>query len=161
IRNRTKDDGSTSSPIVSLDYRAHACNLKCRTCGPWCSSAWLNFAKKRGGLIDRAALQDIERSISLSPYKREFLDVVTNNPIEDIYFAGGEPLASPEHHRVLDYLIESHRCNQIRLSYNTNLSFNQAHIEKWVSRLRHFKSVYIGCSIDGSKEISEYVRAGL
>lgn len=162
IRETTREDGSTSSPIVSLDYRAHACNLKCRTCGPWSSSAWLNYGirheqQRRTG----DDFTEIKTLISLSPYKREFLDIVRNNPIEDIYFAGGEPLTSPEHHRVLDYLIESRRSSTIHLGYNTNLSLNQSHIEKWVSRLRHFKSAYIACSIDGTREISEYIRAGL
>src|SRR5581483_5297595 len=125
IRDGTLEDGRTSTSIVSLDYRAHACNLTCRTCGPWSSSAWLNRGlrdERRLGTGDD--VQAITALVSTSPYAREFLDIVTNSPIEDIYFAGGEPLMSAEHHRVLDYLIESGRCRTIHLGYNTNLSLS-------------------------------------
>ena len=165
IRGTTEDDGSTSAPIVSLDYRAHTCNLKCRTCGPWSSSAWLNHRKgdPRGlpTIFPGTDLHVLEQSIGRSPYKREFLEIVSEHPIEEMYFAGGEPLASPEHHRVLDHLIESGRCREIHLAYNTNLSLGHAQIEKWIARIRHFRSVYIGCSIDGTREVAEYIRTGL
>lgn len=165
IRSSTTDQGSTSTPIVSLDYRAHTCNLKCRTCGPWNSSAWLNARNEDERhlrtVVYGSDLSGLETSISLSPYKREFLDIAEHHPIEEIYFAGGEPLASPEHYRVLDYLIASRRCSTIHLTYNTNLSLNDASIKGLISRIRHFQSVYVGCSLDGSREIAEYIRAGL
>lgn len=165
IRGSTRDDGSTSSPTVSLDYRAHTCNLKCRTCGPWSSSAWLKVRNDDEHRLRTIAygrdLRVLEQSISRSPYQREFLEVVKDHPIEELYFAGGEPLASPEHHRVLDHLIETGRCREIHLAYNTNLSLSPTTIEKWISRIRHFRSVYIGCSIDGTREVAEYIRAGL
>jgi len=165
IRKSTHADGSTSSRIVSVDYRAHTCNLKCRTCGPWSSSAWLGYRnedeRKLRTIVFGADLSDLEKSLRMSPYKREFLDVVRNHPIEEMYFAGGEPLMSAEHYRVLDYLIESGRCRAIQLNYNTNLSLDQTQVEKLLSRVRHFKSTCIACSIDGSREVSEYIRAGL
>lgn len=165
IRGATRDDGSTSAPVVSLDYRGHTCNLKCRTCGPWSSSSWLKVRNENELRLRTLAygsdLRVLEDSISRSPYQREFLEVVKNHPIEELYFAGGEPLASPEHHRVLDHLIETGRCREIHLAYNTNLSLGHATIEKWIARIRQFRSVYIGCSIDGVREVAEYIRTGL
>lgn len=165
IAGATGEDGSTSVPVVSVDYRGHTCNLKCRTCGPWSSSAWLADRSDDGRRLrvvyPGTDLHVLEGMVAGSPYKREFLRLVQDHPVEEMYFAGGEPLASPEHHRVLDHLIESGRCRHIHLAYNTNLSLGHAHIERWIARIRHFRSVYIGCSIDGTREFAEYIRTGL
>jgi MoaA/NifB/PqqE/SkfB family radical SAM enzyme len=41
--------------------------------------------------------------------------------LEEVYFAGGEPLMMEEHYRLLDLLLERGRAD-VALSYNTNLS---------------------------------------
>ena len=42
--------------------------------------------------------------------------------VEEVYFAGGEIIITPEHYECLDYWIENGQAEQIELSYTTNFS---------------------------------------
>jgi sulfatase maturation enzyme AslB (radical SAM superfamily) len=79
--------------------------------------------------------------------------------LEQVYFAGGEPLIMKEHYFMLEKLIE-HGKTDIRLQYNTNFSelrFKDKHVfDYW----RHFKNVSVGASLDASDERAELMRRG-
>jgi MoaA/NifB/PqqE/SkfB family radical SAM enzyme len=76
---------------------------------------------------------------------------------EEIYFAGGEPLVTVEHYKLLEWLIE-HRATNIRLRYNTNfsvLSFREYNVLKF---WKEFSSVEIMASVDAMGPLGEYIR---
>ena len=98
------------------DFRfSNLCNMKCRSCGPRYSSAWVPDAKKLG-YTDQEKVWMIDTIDDQNNY--DFLkDQI--NVVEKIYFAGGEPLIMPEHWQILDMLVENNRFD-VKISYNTN-----------------------------------------
>jgi hypothetical protein len=79
--------------------------------------------------------------------------------LEQVYFAGGEPLIMKEHYYLLEKLIEYGKTD-IRIQYNTNFSelrFKDKHVfEYW----KHFKNVSVGASLDASGARAELMRKG-
>jgi sulfatase maturation enzyme AslB (radical SAM superfamily) len=79
--------------------------------------------------------------------------------LEQVYFAGGEPLIMKEHYFLLEKLIE-HGKTDIRIQYNTNFSelrYKDKHVfDYW----KHFKNVSVGASLDASGERAELMRKG-
>ena len=79
--------------------------------------------------------------------------------IEQIYFAGGEPLIMQEHYNILKELVKRERFD-VKLIYNTN--FNETMykdldvLEYW----KLFDSVSIGASLDASGARAELMRKG-
>lgn len=157
------DDKTVEPAIVELNLGT-LCNLKCRICGPWCSSRWVEEfftiktqgndpgpdAKKNYMLMvknwqgnyedDSPAWEHIEKSL---PYLKQI----------DMY--GGEPFLVEKQWKMLKRSIElGYSKNQI-LHFNTNATqFNPSHIEL----LKHFKQVLISLSIDGIGKRFEYQR---
>jgi len=82
------------------------------------------------------------------------------NYVEQIYFAGGEPLVMEEHYIILNKIIESGRSKDVRLQYNTNftkLDYKGQHVfDLW----KHFDQVSIGASLDAMGKHAEYIRSG-
>jgi sulfatase maturation enzyme AslB (radical SAM superfamily) len=79
--------------------------------------------------------------------------------LEQVYFAGGEPLIMKEHYFMLEKLIE-HNKTDVRIQYNTNFSelrFKDKHVfDYW----KHFKNVSVGASLDASGARAELMRKG-
>lgn len=79
--------------------------------------------------------------------------------VEQIYFAGGEPLMMAEHYNILDELERRQRFD-VALIYNTN--FTQVKLkDRYVfDYWKKFKSVSVGASLDASWKRGEYIRKG-
>jgi len=79
--------------------------------------------------------------------------------VEEIYFAGGEPLMMAEHYEILDLLVSRKR-SDVRLTYNTNLSRlhfrNRAVTGLW----KLFEHVAVHASLDGYGARGEILRKG-
>jgi sulfatase maturation enzyme AslB (radical SAM superfamily) len=79
--------------------------------------------------------------------------------VEQIYFAGGEPLMMEEHYNILDELERRGRFD-VRLIYNTNFTQiklkNRTVFDYW----KKFKSVAVGASLDAMGPRAEYIRKG-
>jgi radical SAM protein with 4Fe4S-binding SPASM domain len=79
--------------------------------------------------------------------------------VEQIYFAGGEPLLMEEHYHILEELVRRERFD-VRLIYNTNFTHtklkNRSVFEYW----NLFKNVAVGASLDGEALRAEYIRHG-
>jgi hypothetical protein len=79
--------------------------------------------------------------------------------VEEIYFAGGEPLIMPEHYAILQRLIQI-RHTDLRIFYNTNLTKlsykNFDVLDLW----QRFKDITVGASVDAQGAVAEYVRHG-
>ena len=99
---------------------SNLCNLSCRSCGYIFSSNWYqDQAKLAGGdwklknpVMNYAGRTETDMWEQLEPH----LDYV-----EQIYFAGGEPLLMEEHYKILDELVRRERFD-VRLVYNTNFT---------------------------------------
>lgn len=141
--------------LVYWDFRfSNICNFRCRTCGPQLSTGWYDDTKKIWGSLPKDVMK-----IETSDITWEQIDDLF--PIvEEIYFAGGEPLLMEEHYNILERLDEERRYN-VRLRYNTNFSRLKFKNKNVVDYWKKFNSVSIWASIDGSRSKGEYVRKGL
>lgn len=150
-----KDGHSSKMAIKYLDLRfSNICNFKCRTCGPEQSSHWYSDYNK----LEGSNYSDIKTLFIDDNELWDNLNKILPN-IDDIYFAGGEPLIMPEHYYILDYLIENGRTD-VPLGYNTNLSKMDYGKKSIYEYWNQFDSVYVGASLDGSGKRAEYIRSG-
>jgi sulfatase maturation enzyme AslB (radical SAM superfamily) len=79
--------------------------------------------------------------------------------VEQIYFAGGEPLMMEEHYNILDELERRGRFD-VRLIYNTNFTQTKLKDREVFDYWRKFKSVAVGASLDAMGVYGEYIRRG-
>lgn len=140
---------------------SNLCNFRCRSCGPIFSSNWYaDHVKLYGRKPDV-----LGREMASVEYAgRDKFDIreqmMPHVPyLEQVYFAGGEPLIMEEHYILLEKLIELGKTD-VRLIYNTNFSelrYKTKHVfEYW----KHFKNVSVGASLDGMGAQAELMRKG-
>ena len=137
---------------------SNLCNLKCRSCGHIFSSQWYqDQAKLAGGdwkdrntVLNYAGRTELDMWQQLEPH----LDYV-----EQIYFAGGEPLLMEEHYNILGELVRRGRFD-VRLIYNTNFTHTDLKGRSVFEYWKQFKSVAVGASLDGMGHPAEYIRKG-
>jgi sulfatase maturation enzyme AslB (radical SAM superfamily) len=137
---------------------SNLCNLKCRSCGHIFSSQWYQDQAKLAGpewklhnsVLNHAGRTETDMWTQLEPH----LDYV-----EQIYFAGGEPLLMEEHYRILDELVRRGRFD-VRLIYNTNFTHTDLKGRSVFEYWKQFTSVAVGASLDDSGSRGEYIRKG-
>jgi len=137
---------------------SNLCNLRCRSCGHIFSSQWYqDQAKLAGGnwkdhnqVLNYAGRTETDMWEQLLPH----IDYV-----EQIYFAGGEPLLMEEHYRILDELVRQKRFD-VRLIYNTNFTHTDLKGQSVFDYWKKFHNVAVGASLDGSAHYGEYIRKG-
>lgn len=137
---------------------SNLCNLSCRSCGHIFSSAWYQDQVRLAGeewgkkhkTLNIAGRDSQDMWNQLLPH----IDYV-----EQIYFAGGEPLMMDEHYRILEELERRQRFD-VRLIYNTN--FTQVRLkDRYVfDYWKKFSSVAVGASLDAMGPRAEYIRNG-
>lgn len=158
LAEKTKDDGSTDFNLIYWDFRfSNLCNMKCRMCGGHLSSMW---NKDELDLYGKASEPEIV--VNTKDHSIDDLYQILDEQIdyvEEIYFAGGEPLIMDEHYYILEKLIERKRFN-VRLRYNTNLL--KLEYKKWnnVELWKHFDNVHVISSLDALGDRAEYIRKG-
>ncbi len=145
-------------PPIYFDIRfSNVCNLRCRICGPWSSSSWFNDAIQLGMIK-----QDANALTYAFKYTKMFFEQFEAqiNSVEELYFAGGEPIMMEEHYQLLQLLLKHNRTD-VRLTYNTNFSsftFKNYNIfELW----KQFKTISIAASLDASEKRGEFLRKNL
>jgi len=137
---------------------SNLCNLKCRSCGHIFSSQWYQDQAKLAGpewkdrntVLNYAGRTETDMWSQLEPH----LDYV-----EQIYFAGGEPLLMEEHYNILEELVRRGRFD-VRLIYNTNFTHTDLKGRSVFEYWRQFESVAVGASLDGMDQAAEYIRKG-
>ena len=88
--------------------------------------------------------------------------------VKSWYFAGGEPLITPEHSELLNYLhktkptidIWGRQKKDVSIHYNTNLSILRFEKYNFLDIWFDFNKVFLSISCDGIGEIGEYQRTG-
>jgi hypothetical protein len=164
IAENTNEDGSLSEfEMKYMDIRfSNLCNMKCRSCGPSCSSMWAQeFVDKRGKEMFEQYFpgqkvvvsnnEDQQFMVKLKPYL---------NDVKEVYFAGGEIIITPEHYECLDHWLESGHTD-IELNYTTNFSTlhgykNNDLLTYW----KKFSNIQVWASLDAHGELAECMRRG-
>lgn len=145
--------------MIYWDIRfSNLCNLSCRSCGHIFSSSWFQ---------DQVRLAGPEWAKGRKPLmvagkdRHDLVDQLLKHVdhVEQIYFAGGEPLMMEEHYTILDELERRERFD-VKLIYNTNFTQmklkNRSVFDYW----RKFRSVSVGASLDDYGARAEYIRKG-
>jgi len=170
IVSSTDSNGYTTLEPISWDYRySNVCNFKCRMCGDMLSSAW-EVEVRKNNMVDlsnpknhwmqpknRHAIRDFTRDVVIP----EFREAIENKSVREIYWVGGEPLLYDEHWTFMRRIIELDYADQVRVRYNTNLSYCQDKEGTLWELLENFPHWEICASLDGTGAIGEYVRTGL
>lgn len=169
---------------VYFDYRTMHCNLSCQTCAPGASTS---YHKKLRGAIEETAKNKHPRltnaaEVPLAKYDSNFPDrqeaiafemkqaddiirAIDNRTLTEIYWAGGEPMMSPMHWKVMDTLYDlletdPEYVNSVQITYNTNLTRTKWKGNSVYKKLGKFKGISIVASIDGVGNTYNYIRSG-
>jgi len=137
---------------------SNLCNLSCRSCGHIFSSSWYQDQAKLAG----GDWKDVNRALNYAG--RTATDMWEQliphlDYVEQIYFAGGEPLMMAEHYNILDELERRGRFD-VRLIYNTNFTHVKLKDRTVFDYWKRFKSVAVGASLDDQHGRAEYIRKG-
>ena len=157
IVDQTLPDGQFDNfKLRYYDIRfSNLCNFTCRTCGGWFSSSWYTeeeqlYGKRNYPKIMFAGRDEHDMWNQLQehiPY------------LEQVYFAGGEPLMMEEHFWILKELV-AREMFDVKLIYNTNFSRLHLKDDNVLDHWRLFKNVSVGASLDGMSAHGEYIRKG-
>ena len=161
----TNLDGSLDSKWITLDLRlGNTCNLQCVMCRPIDSSKWLKHATILKEELTTDAKWDWKHKVekystnNFDWYKdKKFLEDFYQSAenIRHIIFGGGEPLYIKEHKEILENLVKNGYSKHIELRYHTNGTiYDPEVVELWSK----FKFVDVMISIDGAKEVNDYIR---
>lgn len=156
----TNADGSLDKfEMTYWDVRfSNLCNLSCRTCGHLFSSSWYQDAVKLNGPVwgknNKPLLIAGKSKNDMWQQVLPHLDYV-----EEIYFAGGEPLMMDEHYNILDELERRERFD-VKLIYNTNFTKTKLKDRSVFDYWKKFTNVSVGASLDAMGTRAEYMRKG-
>lgn len=157
IIENTNSDFSIKKPDIKyFDIRfSNLCSFKCRYCSEEFSTTWAAENRKRSINSNLPTLQHV------SDENPNFLnDVKTHlHGIEDIYFAGGEPLITEEHYEILNTLIENKKTD-VKIRYSSNCSTIRFKDYDITNLWKHFSSIDFRASLDSFGSRAEYMRKG-
>lgn len=137
----------------SVDLRlGNLCNLKCIMCTPDNSNTWYDEYEN----FEHLKFFKKDENVRW-PLHPSFLDNYQEwvPKVRVLYFSGGEPLLIKKHRQIIEFLIEQDLAKNIILWYDTNGTYID---QEWIDMWSHFEEVNISLSIDGGKEINEYIR---
>jgi sulfatase maturation enzyme AslB (radical SAM superfamily) len=155
---KTNPDGSLDDlHIVYLDFRfSNVCNLRCRYCGPELSSNWFADAVK-SSFNQTPTESVIQIRKDVEGFMEEFETMLPH--IEQIYWAGGEPIIMDEHWHIMNRLVELGKTD-IRIFYNTNFTKLKYKQHSVIDLWKNFKHISVGASLDAEGARGEYQRKG-
>lgn len=161
----TTADGTIEFKLRYYDIRfSNICNLKCRTCGPDLSSTWAaeTHAHSEHGLSNYPLIKK-NGIIKINDISKNILDEIleddTLKSLRQVYFAGGEPLVSGEHYKILEGLIRVGNTD-VKLMYNTNFTKLAYAGTDVLDLWSHFPYLHVGTSIDDVGARLFYTRSG-
>jgi hypothetical protein len=160
----TNPDGSIDEfKLKYMDIRwSNICNFKCRSCGPEFSSLHAKeYIEKKHSLEALNKYFNMDDIVVNSNADKTYMQKLKPylNDVEEVYFAGGESLITPEHYEILEHWIENNKTN-ILLTYTTNFSVFKFKQKNVLNYWKKFKNVKIYASLDGRGKLAEYLRSG-
>lgn len=150
-----KGDELEVSPIF-LDLKlGNVCNIKCRICGSWSSSAW---APEEFKLFKNDRAFEMVREGQWPNNNQQFWNELEHllPYIEYFEFTGGEPFLIKHHFRLLNNSVSMGHSNQQFIHYNTNGTIFPEDAIRLI--WPHFKQVEVAFSIDDLADRFEYQR---
>jgi radical SAM protein with 4Fe4S-binding SPASM domain len=160
---QTHEDGTNPDfKIRYWDVRfSNLCNFSCRSCGPIFSSNWYNdhvkLYNRKPDVLGRDMLRVEYAAGNEDDMTAQMMPHIPH--LEQVYFAGGEPMIMKEHYVLLEKLIEAGKTD-VRIQYNTNFSelrFKDKHVfDYW----KHFTNISVGASLDAMGPQAELIRKG-
>ena len=137
---------------------SNLCNLSCRSCGHIFSSSWYKDQSELAGPAWASQNKPLNYA---GRYVTDLWEQLIEHidHVEQIYFAGGEPLMMEEHYLILEELERRGRFD-VRLIYNTNFTQTRLKDRTVFDYWRKFDSVAVGASLDASGTRGEYIRKG-
>jgi radical SAM protein with 4Fe4S-binding SPASM domain len=157
IVDQTKPDGTFEDfKLRYYDIRfTNLCNFSCRTCGGWFSSSWYQEE------VDLFGARSYPQFMYAGKDKDDMWNQMQEHIpyLEQIYFAGGEPLIMEEHYNLLKELVRREMFD-VRLQYNTNFSRLNLKTENVLDYWKLFSNVSVGASLDAMGPRAEYIRKG-
>ena len=158
--HETQPDGTLDRfEMTYWDIRfSNLCNLSCRTCGHIFSSSWYQDQAKLAG----PAWKKVNKVLNYAGrFETDAWDQLVGHieHVEQIYFAGGEPLLMEEHYKILDELVRRKKFD-VRLIYNTNFTHTDLKGQSVFEYWKQFDSVAVGASLDAAGNYGEYIRKG-
>ena len=160
----TNSDGSLSEfKMKYMDIRfSNLCNMKCRSCGPSCSSQWAQEFIEEKGIATLNKYFGITKMVVNSNEDQKFMTKLVPylKDVEEVYFAGGEIVITPEHYECLDYWLENNLQDKIELTYTTNLSVLKYKDKDLISYWKKFPKLQIWASLDAEGDVAELIRKG-
>ncbi|MFS4460328.1 twitch domain-containing radical SAM protein [Bdellovibrio sp. HCB2-146] len=145
--------------VEQLDLRmGNTCNLRCRMCGPYSSSAWTMEWPLLGDLVsqpDEKGWQRI-RKANWAEDSKSWEQIQKLVPsLKRVYLTGGEPFLVSLNKKFLASCVSSGEASHIELRYNTNGTVWDPDLpELWAQ----FQKVKVRVSIDGLGALNEYIR---
>jgi len=150
---RAGEDLKVNPPVIWDIRFSNVCNFRCRTCYHGASSRWFEEAEKLGETLgDKPIIRAIE---DIEGFYIQIEDAVDH--VEEIYFAGGEPLIMDEHYRILEILENKGQFDKF-LRYSTNFSTFKYKEKNVFNIWSKFKRVLVAASLDGSGKRGEFLR---
>ena len=155
---QTSDDGSAGNVNMAyMDIRfSNLCNLKCRSCGPQFSSSWFEDHKAAYGDPGHNKILKVRDDML------NFMDELEPllGSVERVYWAGGEPLITDEHYRILDKWIEMGKRN-VAMDYTTNFTQMRYKRKTAFEYWNAFDNVRVAASLDANHKRGEYLRKNM
>ena len=156
-------------PLIELKL-SNVCNFKCRMCWPKDSSKWMQDWDKVKEFYSEGDQNYIEeivdsnglrktRVMNLYEKDEQFVGQLVGlmEHVDELEFAGGEPLMDPIHYRVLDSIPHPEK---VTLKYSTNLSIMKMGKHNVIDLWKKFKQIKLTISIDGHRELNHMIRRG-
>lgn len=157
LEGKTSEDGGMHGfEARYMDIRpSNLCNLTCRTCGPSFSSALAAQARRTPEMdYDGPVMHGVDLDGRLG-YMDQIMSQLDH--VDEVYFAGGEPLLMDAHLEVLSSLASKGRTD-VRVRYSTNMTMADRGgiMDLW----KRFKNIRVVASIDSWGDRAEYIRPG-
>ena len=151
-----------------LDIRpGNLCNLKCRMCTPGNSSKIYEEQKQllKDNPSEANSVIEVSSYFTKSSYEKDYnwhknkeiwQNIYKWAPgVKQLYFTGGEPTLIKKNWDLIDYLQRKGYSRDINLMFNINCT----HVpDKLLDTFSTFSKVDIMFSVDGYKEVQEYIR---
>jgi len=148
------ENGVMKTKPFTFDIRLdNICNMKCVMCGPHQSSKWLEDLDVYKEHIDSKISYKQTRTERLENY--ESIIELLKNSATFVSLLGGEPFQMKSVNRVLESLPDWNRKNtSILITTNANITSKN----ELFRILSKFDKVYFMISVDGYKDVNDYVR---
>jgi len=165
---QTTDDGQVPPNLKYIDLRfGSKCQLACVMCSPHDSSGWIPEWNKIYPIVQNKELSKTMAWENKGSVNGSSFNWHKNNPVfwqqfneqipnmQQLYFAGGEPLIIDEHYDILEECIRQGHAKNLEVRYNSNgIEWREDLFDLW----KEFKLVRFHYSVDAIGKKNDYIR---